>query len=299
MIIKKLLPVFVTGICIATTSIVCYAEPTENETIAEEPLAVTEELQVEPTEAPTEAPTPAPTEAIFTTPSYYDEILKYVGEENAPGLNENLNNNAITIDQSSIDYSQKSLYTITTRSGDVFYLIINSSDGSVFFLNSVDTSDLTALLSKDQSNANNQINQTALDDMQQVATDGQANENNGDGVSAPTQESKSSSVKSNFLSTIVIIAVVSVIAIVVGLIKNKKSKHTSFDDDFLDSFDNEPDSEIIPYSDDEPTQDEDEHHHTYSVKLDDDEDELPKTSTENISAPVEYFDDDDFEEAEE
>ena len=53
------------------------------------------------------------------TPRYYDEILAYVGDDNAPVLNNNLQNDAIAIDKSTIDYSDKSMYTITTRSGDV------------------------------------------------------------------------------------------------------------------------------------------------------------------------------------
>lgn len=57
----------------------------------------------------------------------------------------------MTIGNSTIDYSNKSMYTITTRSGDVFYLIINS-DGSVYFLNPVDTADLTAMLSDSNDN---------------------------------------------------------------------------------------------------------------------------------------------------
>lgn len=52
----------------------------------------------------------------------YDKILQYVGT-NADDLDKNLSNNALTIDKSVIDYTDKSMYTITTRNGDIFYLI--------------------------------------------------------------------------------------------------------------------------------------------------------------------------------
>ncbi len=69
----------------------------------------------------------------------------------------------MTIDSSTIDYSNKSMYTITTRSGDVFYLIINS-DGSVYFSQSVDTADLTAMLSDSNDN---KLNENALENIEQ------------------------------------------------------------------------------------------------------------------------------------
>ena len=141
------------------------AEKTEKET--EPTIAVTEVSKtVQETTSITESTTAAVTTSTTektTTPSFYDEILAYVGEENAPVLNENLDNNAMTIDSSTIDYSNKSMYTITTRSGDVFYLIINS-DGSVYFLNPVDTADLTAMLSDSNDN---KLNENALENIEQ------------------------------------------------------------------------------------------------------------------------------------
>lgn len=139
----------------AILSMTAFAEPEKTEKETEPTIAVTEVSKtVQETTSITESTTAAVTTSTTektTTPSFYDEILAYVGEENAPVLNENLDNNAMTIDSSTIDYSNKSMYTITTRFGDVFYLIINS-DGSVYFLNPVDTADLTAMLSDSNDN---------------------------------------------------------------------------------------------------------------------------------------------------
>ena len=166
---KLIIPILLSCAYIAGSS-VCFAAPavTKAETSETEALETTR-TETKPVE--TETVTAPITEPPVTTPSYYDEILKYVGDENAPQLDENLQNNGLTIDKSVIDYSQKSMYTITSRSGDVFYLIINSSDGSVYFLNSVDTSDLTALLSEDSQKAGNEINQSALENIRQTETE--------------------------------------------------------------------------------------------------------------------------------
>ena len=101
--------------------------------------------------------------------SYLDEMLGYVGEDNAPNLKNNLRNNAMTISNSTIDYSDKAMYTITTRSGDVFYLIVNSDDGSCLFLNSVDTADLTSMLNK--GSTKNTMNENALEDIAEIETE--------------------------------------------------------------------------------------------------------------------------------
>lgn len=151
----------------AIFSMTAFAEPEKTEKETEPTIAVTEVSKtVQETTSITESTTAAVTTSTTektTTPSFYDEILAYVGEENAPVLNENLDNNAMTIDSSTIDYSNKSMYTITTRSGDVFYLIINS-DGSVYFLNPVDTADLTAMLSDSNDN---KLNENALENIEQ------------------------------------------------------------------------------------------------------------------------------------
>ena len=232
----------------------------------------------------TETVTAPITEPPVTTPSYYDEILKYVGDENAPQLDENLQNNGLTIDKSVIDYSQKSMYTITSRSGDVFYLIINSSDGSVYFLNSVDTSDLTALLSEDSQKAGNEINQSALENIRQTETETDIS----GAVQSKTEtvNNKKTDNKKNILSTIIPIAVVGAATAIIIYIKRKKNNRAAYDDDFLET-QQEPESNIIPYNEAETEEQE-------SVQT---ESKNEPTEAEETVQP--YIDSDDFEEAEE
>lgn len=279
---KLIIPVLLSCAYIAGSS-VCFAAPavTKAETSETEALETTR-TETKPVE--TETVTAPITEPPVTTPSYYDEILKYVGDENAPQLDENLQNNGLTIDKSVIDYSQKSMYTITSRSGDVFYLIINSSDGSVYFLNSVDTSDLTALLSEDSQKAGNEINQSALENIRQTETETDIS----GAVQSKTEtvNNKKTDNKKNILSTIIPIAVVGAATAIIIYIKRKKNNRAAYDDDFLET-PQEPESNIIPYNEAETEEQE-------SVQT---ESENEPTEAEETVQP--YIDSDDFEETEE
>lgn len=279
---KLIIPILLSCAYIAGSS-VCFAAPavTKAETSETEALETTR-TETEPVE--TETVTAPITEPPVTMPSYYDEILKYVGDENAPQLDENLQNNGLTIDKSAIDYSQKSMYTITSRSGDVFYLIINSSDGSVYFLNSVDTSDLTALLSEDSQKAGNEINQSALENIRQT----EAEKDISGAVQSKTEtvNNKKTDNKKNILSTIIPIAVVGAATAIIIYIKRKKNNRAAYDDDFLET-PQEPESNIIPYNEAE----------TEEQKSVQTESENEPTEAEETVQP--YIDSDDFEETEE
>lgn len=279
---KLIIPILLSCAYIAGSS-VCFAAPavTKAETSETEALETTR-TETEPVE--TETVTAPITEPPVTTPSYYDEILKYVGDENAPQLDENLQNNGLTIDKSVIDYSQKSMYTITSRSGDVFYLIINSSDGSVYFLNSVDTSDLTALLSEDSQKAGNEINQSALENIRQT----EAEKDISGAVQSKTEtvNNKKTDNKKNILSTIIPIAVVGAATAIIIYIRRKKNNRAAYDDDFLET-PQEPESNIIPYNEAE----------TEEQKSVQTESENEPTEAEETVQP--YIDSDDFEETEE
>ena len=279
---KLIIPILLSCAYIAGSS-VCFAAPavTKAETSETEALETTR-TETKPVE--TETVTAPITEPPVTTPSYYDEILKYVGDENAPQLDENLQNNGLTIDKSVIDYSQKSMYTITSRSGDVFYLIINSSDGSVYFLNSVDTSDLTALLSEDSQKAGNEINQSALENIRQTETETDIS----GAVQSKTEtvNNKKTDNKKKILSTIIPIAVVGAATAIIIYIKRKKNNRAAYDDDFLET-QQEPESNIIPYNEAETEEQE-------SVQT---ESKNEPTEAEETVQP--YIDSDDFEEAEE
>lgn len=281
---KLIIPILLSCAYIAGSS-VCFAAPA----VTKAEMSETEALETTRTETKpveTETVTAPITEPPVTTPSYYDEILKYVGDENAPQLDENLQNNGLTIDKSVIDYSQKSMYTITSRSGDVFYLIINSSDGSVYFLNSVDTSDLTALLSEDSQKAGNEINQSALENIRQ--TEAETDISGAVQSKTETVNNKKTDNKKNILSTIIPIAVVGAATAIIIYIRRKKNNRAAYDDDFLETpQEQESESNIIPYNEAETEEQE-------SVQT---ESENEPTEAEETVQP--YIDSDDFEETEE
>lgn len=224
----------------AILSMTVFAEPEKTEKETEPTIAVTEVSKtVQETTSITESTTAAVTTSTTektTTPSFYDEILAYVGEENAPVLNENLDNNAMTIDSSTIDYSKKSMYTITTRSGDVFYLIINS-DGSVYFLNPVDTADLTAMLSDSNDN---KLNENALENIEQFES---ATENEKTVSSTETETIKNEKKPSMAKNILWIIAAI-IISLIVGAVFTfikKKRQTNKFDNDYFDDDDSDAD----------------------------------------------------------
>lgn len=224
----------------AILSMTVFAEPEKTEKETEPTITVTEVSKtVQETTSITESTTAAVTTSTTektTTPSFYDEILAYVGEENAPVLNENLDNNAMTIDNSTIDYSNKSMYTITTRSGDVFYLIINS-DGSVYFLNPVDTADLTAMLSDSNDN---KLNENALENIEQFES---ATENEKTVSSTETEtikNEKKPSMAKNILWIIAAIIISLIVGAVITFIK-KKRQTNKFDNDYFDDDDSDAD----------------------------------------------------------
>lgn len=222
----------------AILSMTVFAEPEKTEKETEPTIAVTEVSKtVQETTSITESTTAAVTTSTTektTTPSFYDEILAYVGDENAPVLNENLDNNAMTIDSSTIDYSNKSMYTITTRSGDVFYLIINS-DGSVYFLNPVDTADLTAMLSDSNDN---KLNENALENIEQFES---ATENEKTVSSTETETIKNEKKPSMAKNILWIIAAI-IISLIVGAVFTfikKKRQTNKFDNDYFDDDDSD------------------------------------------------------------
>lgn len=223
----------------AILSMTVFAEPEKTEKETEPTIAVTEvsktvQETTSVTESTATAAVTASTTEKTTTPSFYDEILAYVGEENAPVLNENLDNNAMTIDSSTIDYSNKSMYTITTRSGDVFYLIINS-DGSVYFLNPVDTADLTAMLSDSNDN---KLNENALENIEQFES---ATENEKTVSSTETETIKNEKKPSMAKNILWIIAAI-IISLIVGAVFTfikKKRQTNKFDNDYFDDDDSD------------------------------------------------------------
>lgn len=240
---------------LAVSSFTVSAE--EAETSEAETEAVTTAVQTEAvTETVTETTvTTSVSETTATTaeptPSYYDEILAYVGDDNAPVLNNNLQNDAIAIDKSTIDYSDKSMYTITTRSGDVFYLIINSSDGSVYFLNAVDTADLTSMLSGSSSSGDKQ-NSDAIEAMNQAVTEvtDESGSITAETKAADKNDKKSmvsSAVKSNVFVLIIGAVIIGIITVIV-ILKKRSDKQNSYDYEGYED-DDTPYPNVVEYKD--------------------------------------------------
>ena len=182
---------------------------------------------------------------------FYDEVMEYVGYGNAPNLDNNLKNNALAINSTAIDYSEKSMYTITTRSGDVFYLIINSDDGSVLFLNTVDTADLTSLLNK--GSTSNTMNENALEDIEQIEQE-QA-ETVPLNVTSTKESVTTKAVSStSYIDSIIWIVGAAIacvlVAVIVTVIKRKKNKNTGYEDMFTENVNenDEMEEDAVPYS---------------------------------------------------
>ncbi len=194
---------------------------------------------------------------------FYDEILNYVGKDKADNLNDNLKNNALTINSTTIDYSDKSMFTVTTRSGDVFYLVINNSDGSCLFLNAVDTADLTSMLNKNDNSES--VNNDAIEEIenmekeevkQEAVTTNTENyksdSSTENAITSDVTEKKTESMLNNILWIGIAVVGAVIVALAAAFIKKKKGSNNSYDDAFDNDF-NMPteNNEAEPYSEEE------------------------------------------------
>ena len=139
------------------------------------------------------------------------------------------------------------MYTITTRSGDVFYLIVNSDDGSVLFLNSVDTADLTSLLNK--GTTKNTMNENALEDIAEIEQEQVETIPMNDVPKKENPTTKPVSGTSYFDSIIWIVGAALacvVVAVIVAVIKRRKNKNTGYEDMFSENIEDEDDEDIEP-----------------------------------------------------
>ncbi len=196
-----------------------------------------------------------------SSPAFFEEILNYVGEDDAANLNDNLKNNALTINSTTIDYSDKSMFTVTTRTGDVFYLIINNSDGSCLFLNAVDTADLTSLL--DKSNENNSLNENAISEIEEfelqeelqketTPSDNETEDATTKKHTTTADTKKEFSLTANILWIVLgVIGAVLVSVLFIFLKKKKSSSNNSYDESFNEDFNNFNDKTQIASDDDD------------------------------------------------
>lgn len=235
-----------------TASMTVSAEPKETTNIPTGSAEVTKEVttttDTTTTSASTTQHTPTAGSIVIDsdkveTGEFFDEVMQYVGKDNAANLNDNLKNNALAINSTTIDYSDKSMFTITTRSGDVFYLIINNSDGTCLFLNTVDTADLTSLLNKNNGGGTKTLNDQAINDIEQTEKEQEVITSKAytsamsedTSVSQSNAESKNISWAKNLMWIGIALVGSAVIALIAFVIKSKRRNgSSSYDKDFED-----------------------------------------------------------------
>ena len=164
------------------------------------------------------------------------EKRNYYFSENTDGNAELVANEKVITDNGLFQF-----IAVTTRSGDVFYVIIDNSkeENNVYFLNDVDTFDLQALLSKDDDSDTVKVGESA--EIEAATTESGAVEN-------PESESdkESKSKQGNFSSIFILIGIVVLggIGFVIFKIKKggfgkKKAQTDLLDDEFDDEYEDE------------------------------------------------------------
>lgn len=164
------------------------------------------------------------------------EKRNYYFSENTDGNGELVANEKVITDNGLFQF-----IAVTTRNGDVFYVIIDNSkeENNVYFLNDVDTFDLQALLSKDDDSDTVKVGESA--EIEAATTESGAVEN-------PESESdkESKSKQGDFSSIFILIGIVVLggIGFVIFKIKKggfgkKKAQTDLLDDEFDDEYEDE------------------------------------------------------------
>lgn len=164
------------------------------------------------------------------------EKRNYYFSENTDGNAELVANEKVITDNGLFQF-----IAVTTRSGDVFYVIIDNSkeENNVYFLNDVDTFDLQALLSKDDDSDTVKVGDSA--EIEATTESGAAE--NADSENKKESDSKQGG---NYTSIFILLGIVVLggIGFVIFKIKKggfgkKKAQTDLLDDDFDDEFDDE------------------------------------------------------------
>lgn len=164
------------------------------------------------------------------------EKRNYYFSENTDGNAELVANEKVITDNGLFQF-----IAVTTRSGDVFYVIIDNSkeENNVYFLNDVDTFDLQALLSKDDGSDTVKVGESA--EIEATTESGAAE--NADSKNKKESDSKQGG---NYTSIFILLGIVVLggIGFVIFKIKKggfgkKKAQTDLLDDDFDDEFDDE------------------------------------------------------------
>ena len=164
------------------------------------------------------------------------EKRNYYFSENTDGNAELVANEKVITDNGLFQF-----IAVTTRSGDVFYVIIDNSkeENNVYFLNDVDTFDLEALLSKHDGSDTVKVGESA--EIEATTESGAAE--NADSENKKESDSKQGG---NYTSIFILLGIVVLggIGFVIFKIKKggfgkKKAQTDLLDDDFDDEFDDE------------------------------------------------------------
>lgn len=164
------------------------------------------------------------------------EKRNYYFSENTDGNAELVANEKVITDNGLFQF-----IAVTTRSGDVFYVIIDNSkeENNVYFLNDVDTFDLQALLSKDDGSDTVKVGESA--EIEATTESGAAE--NADSKNKKESDSKQGG---NYTSIFILIGIVVLggIGFVIFKIKKggfgkKKAQTDLLDDEFDDEYEDE------------------------------------------------------------
>lgn len=217
-----------------------------------------------------------------------DDFYKSVVDYLADGVNLDLSGTAILVDESTVnedkqtdsensegdtaDSSEKLMYTVVSRDGSTFYIIIDKGgDGeNVYFLNKVDIIDLASLINTEDENLSAQekaiLNEANIsageeDGEENLDEDNQSSSvNSGSSSSSSnTNTSTSSTAKNNDTTLYIIVGVAAVAAIGIGWYfkvgPGSKKNKASFDE--TDDEEDEDEEEYYDEEESEEAEDED------------------------------------------
>ena len=163
---------------------------------AEESAETTESETIEETSAETESEPETEEESVSETeemPEISDEIDYYLDDYYDTKGNATL----IKSEKIIYDTEQMQFIAVTTKSGDVFYVLINYSaendEDSVYFLNKVDTLDLYALLYMTDEEEESGIDPDHVQKAEQAAKDWKNSQNGIDNITETEEKSDSES----------------------------------------------------------------------------------------------------------
>lgn len=217
------------------------------------------------------------TSGMLSDDDFYNSILDYLNE----GAELDLSGTAILVDESTVnpdektdhsdettstdlsDSKEKLMYTVVTRDGSTFYIIIDKGGNgeNVYFLNKVDIVDLASLINTEedkQSSAEKQIIKQADQAVGSVTTSDNASEGEVvEDVPSTTEEKPAQTQKKGSDNTILYIIVGVVAVVIIGIAAYKKigpgkKNKATFDesdddeDDIEEEYEEETEEEDIP-----------------------------------------------------